>query len=720
MCLFKRPVCITIIIIYLFFHSVPIQAQTATNSVKNTKYGQNIRVSEKDRNKLISIRQTLRKEALVFLGILKEMEPKLVEKSNPGETVEKVKIITADAVVRDNFYPQAKIIHYPFNSEEFVVIEEIDNYYCIELPQHIKGYIHETDCQYFSETSKSSVVTYEGIDKNEIQGLIAQLRERFITITKYKILADDIVQNYNITHESLNDYLAHYQKINRYYQYSKQFYDQFDIAEDIVYEGSKSSFLGQIKIWGEIMLGKESRTTQYVAKSAEDDELDGKNQTIYLGTAFNVKEDFDVELNWQNKEEIMLQKFKNSNLSGNMIYRGMKNLQWSLSSNLNSYQGPAETKTDFKNFNIGNRVSYQVSNQLNIDLNHRFSNYNYIEDDASNYKMNSILGRVQYNKLSGFAVKMNLLYTNESGDISNHQFSRFHPYLEINRQNTSRLLNMRIAFDTYNYDDFKEGNYEKLLAFFRWGSRYRKILLDGFYKTFPNKEISNYWRTRFRFSSNSNDLKKRKTLTIYNTMYPNSDENNHTNLRYSSGSSGRNFNIVLTAWHDAEANKHHPKPHILDIYSKIGIQREHFQIGPVIGLHVNLVFSEFEDDNWYERNGNLLRIGAFANVNYSVKKMRFILNSSYEYGNVFTNQYTGFNDNTGELIIDPDDPFFVRHPKTLQLNLTANYTINSYVDINMQSGWYQIKTDFDEIPGSYATQSNSNFYVVAGITFKRN
>ena len=84
----------------------------------------------------------------------------------------------------------------------------------------------------------------------------------------------------------------------------------------------------------------------------------------------------------------------------------------------------------------------------------------------------------------------------------------------------------------------------------------------------------------------------------------------------------------------------------------------------MIGVHGNLVLSG--GDDVLKRDGNLLRFGGFADLNLPLSdRLRITGQGTFELGNVYTNDYTGFNDATGEILIDG---VYLRHPTTLHVN----------------------------------------------------
>ncbi len=704
-----------------------------SEDVSDYTYGTATLVDKNDLKIIKKIQEKMQKEALFFLSLLKQMEPKLENDSLSVKVVEKVKVIQFNAVVLDNFVSGSKVIHYPYINESFIVQEELDEFFHIVLQQGRTGFIHRQFVQYYTESSKRVVLTFQGVDENEVAGLLSQLNEIFLSISTNKKVADVIARKYNLTHSNLLEFIDYYQKINKYYKYAKKFYEEFDLSREFKYFGTKRSFLDKLTVWGQLMIGDESRKTEYVAANAQSEEVEGSNQDISLGASYNVNENLAATLSLNKQKEIMLQEFSTTNIFGDIKYKGVEDLDLLFLSGYNTYRSPDNENAEFNRITMGSNLGYRLSNTMNLSLDYDLNTYSYINDEQNNYSIHSIHGGINYRPKSDLLMDMKVLFESESGDLSNHQFTHIKPYLQLTSRRDRRYFKTRLGLDSYSFEDFTESNYQKIRGELNWGSNRSSYFLGGFYKNFPNKEIGSYWQARAQLSINSVDLKKRINLSLYNNFFPNNTSNNYTNLRFVFGTMTSSFNIVITAWHNPgdKDEEETVKPHIVDIYSKFdimdiyysmfGVHTKYLKIGPVIGMHANIIASEFEEKKWFERDGNLYRIGGFANLNYPVNdKIRIIGDGTFESGFVYTNNYTGFNDATGDIEIDADDPIFLRHPVTYQINFRLDYQLSLIINLVLRCGFYKVSTDFDEIPGSYPLESNSRFYIVGGINFRRN
>ena len=150
-------------------------------------------VDASDEKLMEDIQRKMLADSMLFLGLLKQMEPKLVEEKKAGERVPRVKAIKASTPVLDSPMAGAKVIHYPYLNEVFDVLEEGDDHYKIGLPGKREGWVLKTAVQFFREVSSKPVVKFAGVDKLEAARFLAQLADVFNQVAAGKNVADRIV-----------------------------------------------------------------------------------------------------------------------------------------------------------------------------------------------------------------------------------------------------------------------------------------------------------------------------------------------------------------------------------------------------------------------------------------------------------------------------------------------------------------------------------------------
>ena len=685
-------------------------------------YGDEKRVKRTDLEMMNSLQEDLRSQALLFLSLIKQMEPTLKETEVTVKLIEKVKVIAPNAQVFDSIVRGAKVIHFPFINETFTLLDESDGYYKIQLPGQRVGWIPRDFVQMFSEQVKKDAVSFTGIDKNEVSGLLQQLMEIFSSISVGKKVADRIAAEYDMTDEALSTFFSNYQKINKYYRYAKKFYEQLMIEENVIYYGSKDSLLKKLQLWGEIMVGMENRETQFAGANTPAEEIDGINHNVSVGTSLDVNQNLDFNFNFNRQKEIMLQEFSTTNFDGSVSYSGGNNFNAIFRGGYNAYRSPNNSNAEFNNLSLGSDVDYLFSENTGFILNYNMNSYSYINDEFNNHNIHSINGGIKSKPSSGSTLDLNVLFELESGDADTHQFTHIKPYLLYYKRFKTRFMRARLEYDNFSFEEIKLSNYQKYLGELTFGSSQSNLSLGAFYKAFPENTASSYFRLMFRTSSNSKDYRKRFNFSIYSNFFTKNSSISFTDFRFETGNAGKlldsSLNILFKFWHSPgdEDKGETIKPHILDVYAKLGLNLKYLRLGPVIGLHGNIATSG--DGDFIERDGNLLRIGGYAELDLPVtERLRIMGNGTFEYGNVYTNNYTGFDDNTGDIEIDG---IYLRHPVTYQANISANYELNSRLTLFGRGGLYKIKTDFDFIPGFYAIDSNARFFIMGGIRFNLN
>ncbi len=681
----------------------------------------NINVTLKARKMIKKIKKKMLSQSLLFLGLIKQMKPKLMDATVTVKRIAKVKIIKSNAIVLDSFINGSKAIHYPYFNEVFIVDEDGDDYYKIKLSGRRSGWIHKSFVQFFHEAKAQSIVTFNGIHKNEVSRLLEQLSEIYSLTVIDKNIADKIMSQYNLIKINNTLIYKNYKKINKYYRYSKKFYEKFKIKDNIVFYGSKISFLSKLRLWGELMLGSESTETVFVGNQVPD-KIKGSKNALSIGGKYKVNPDLSLNLNFSSKKDIMLESYSNTNFSGEVNYLGVNKLDMTARGGYNSYSSAGNIRTKYKQMDFGTNLKYQLTNSTKLFFNYDFNNYTYSNDTANDYKLHRLLGEFSTRMSSNALLKLQLLFETEAGDLPNHNFTHLKPYLLYIVKNKHKFFKTRFMMDSYSFSENTLNNYSKLFGELSFGSSLSEFTLGSFYKSYSENELANYLKLILRTSRNSKDFKKRTSLSIHTNLFLNEMDSSYTDLHFEVSNLGKfmqtSFNILFKYWHHSgDKNFGEPvKPYVLDLYAKFGFNLKYLVIGPVIGIHGNIALSD--KANFYKRNGNLLRFGGFADLKLPFsKKFNIAGHGTYEFGNVYTDNYTGFNDRTGDIIVDG---VYLRHPTTMHINVSANYKYNTYIKLYVRGGYYLVRTGFESIPGMYPTESNSRFYLFGGAVFRLN
>jgi uncharacterized protein YgiM (DUF1202 family) len=675
-------------------------------------------VEPADLQMLKKIQKKTLSQSLLFLGLIKQMEPALQDSRRMVKRIPRVKVIKSNAVVLDGFVRGSGVIHHPYINESFTVIEEGDDFHKIRLSGRRTGWISKSFVQYYQEAKTQAVVKFRGVNKNEVSRLLDQLAELNNLITAGKNVADSIISKYNPQKIRYTQAGVFYRKINKYYRYMKSFYEKFRIEDNILFYGSKSNFFAKLRLWGELMLGMETVKTVYAGNS-NSDKVSGAKHNLSLGTEYRLNRDLALYLNLSSKREVMLETFTNTNFNSELKYSGVDNLDLSVHGGLNIYSNPDNLRTAFNQFNLGTDLKYSLSGTSDLSFNYSLNSYNYSNDADNNYAIHSFAGGWLSKLSSKASLLLNLLFETESGDLPNHNFSHLKPNLSYIVRNDEKFFKTRILLDTFKFPVSSMNDYSKISAELGFGNNSKEFMIGGYSKSFPVNAIADYFRLMLRITRNSRDYKKRLAFSVYTNFFSNATDLNYTDFHFEISSLSKvmltSFNILFKYWHDQgrETLGQVVKPYVLDLYCKLGFNFKYLVIGPVIGVHGNIAFND--GNKLFKRDGNLLRIGGFADLNLPLSdKLKIIGRGTFEYGNIYTNNYTGFNDITGDITIDG---VYLRHPTTLHINASAQYQLNSSLNIFARGGYYLIDTGFESIPGMYPVDQNSRFYLVGGARF---
>ena len=667
------------------------------------------------------IQRKMLSNSMLFLGLLKQMEPKLVEEKKAGERIPRAKVIRANTPVLDSPMAGSKVIHYPYLNETFDVLEEGDDHYRIALPGKREGWVAKTAVQFFREVETHPVVKFAGVDKSEAARFLKQLADLFNQIAAGKNVADRIVANYDPASVRRTPLMESYGKVNKYYRIAGQFRDKYRIDESLTFAGTKAGFLARLKLWGELLVGVEKTGTQYAGESAKESVGGGKH-AVSLGGSFQASDDLEVSLDFGTQKDVMLETFTQTQLNGGVRYIGVDRMSLALHAGINSYGIPDNPQADFSSFSLGTDLAYQLSDKADLALRYGLQSYSYDNDAPNDYLSHRVFAGLNAALSAAWGMHCDLLFEAQSGDLANRKFTRFHPILTLAARKSKGFFKTRLQLDAYSFSDMEEFDSMKLGADLNWGSNRSDILLGGYLKSNPENDAADYSRLMLRYTSNSRDFKKRFAVSVYSNLFANEKAASYSDLSLELSSLGRfmtnSFHLLFKFWHspgDADLGET-VSPHVVDLYWKLGFNLKYLAFGPLVGVHGNLVLSG--DGELLKRDGNLLRFGGFADLNLPLSdRLRITGQGTFELGNVYTSNYTGFNDLTGEILIDG---VYLRHPTTLQASGTAQYQVNSSIFAFARGGFYLVKTGFEPIPGMYPVDSNSRFYLLGGVNFRLN
>lgn len=701
----------------------PVQKKKAELPRQQPRISEPLRtaVAAGDEKQMEEIRKKMLTDSMLFLGLLKQMEPRLVEEKKAGERIPKVKAIRANTPVLDSPMAGAKAIHYPYLNETFAVLEEGDDHYRIALPGKREGWVAKSAVQFFREVATRPVLKFAGVDKLEVKRFLKQLADRFSQIAAGKNVADRIVAGYDPAAVRGTPLIESYGKVNKYYRIAGQFHEKYRIEESLAFSGTKAGFLARLKLWGELLLGVEKTGTQYAGESTRESVGGGKH-AVSLGGSYQASDDLEVALDFATQKDVMLESFTQTQLGGGVRFTGVDRMSLALNAGINSYGSPDNPQADFSNFSMGTDLAYRLSDNSGLALRYGLQSFKYANDAPNDYLSHRVFAGLNAALSAAWGVQCDLLFEAQSGDLANRNFTRFHPVLTLAARKARGFFKTRLQLDAFSFSDMEEFDSMKLGADLNWGSNRSDILLGGYLKSNPENDAGDYSRLMLRYTSNSRDFKKRFAVSVYSNLFTNEKAASYSDLSLELSSLGRfmtnSFHLLFKFWHspgDADLGET-VSPHVVDLYWKLGFNLKYLAFGPLVGVHGNLVLSG--DGELLKRDGNLLRFGGFADLDLPLSdRLRILGHGTFELGNVYTSNYTGFNDATGEILIDG---VYLRHPTTLHVNGSAQYQVNSSIFAFARGGFYLVKTGFDPIPGMYPVDSNSRFYLLGGVNFRLN
>jgi uncharacterized protein YgiM (DUF1202 family) len=697
---------------------------------KEASVKKKMEVDGQDIEKLKKTAVIMRKDSIAFLQLIKEMR---IEKEKPKVTsIGKVKIVKDGCNIYETKDVKSRVIYNPRYNDEFEIMERYENLYKIRLQDKREGWISEKDIQLITVQKKENLYKATGVTKAQLRQFIMVAKDIYSRIVQGKTIADKVFRKYdnidiNSSAKAKKIYDI-YKRIEKYYTYANGFFMRY-IEKGQILGSMKGEVLKRISAWGEILLGPSNYSTEY-----HDSYLNIENKGIVSDFSFGaqaiINAKSNVGLNFSMLNDVIQTPYSTSDISVKYSYDNNDNLGVNLGVSMNSYKDKSDESlgvNDYSKmgFNLDSR--YFLNTDTRILFNYNFMNYSYKNNKDNSFSVNNINTKVEY-----FLSPKAQLYLNLRGGFGSSE-SAFHDYSNIKTKmgyisgNINSKMDLTFSYEMLNYKELEISDYRILqLGIYknkRKSGKNSYYYLDLVSKSFPNNTIENYNQIKGKYSiSKYGKNSKNFSLSFYTNLYGEVSDHNFTELRFDIGSvsSGTFFDLssFIKLWHKSTSeNGEVVRPHVVDLYGKFGINTGFFRVGPTIGVH--FLLSSEEGVSLIKRDGNLFRVGGFAEGNINFGKGSFFnLRAAYEYGFVY-NQELSVNPWTG--IITKGD-ILQRHPTTLQLSFLLGLPIPVYENLQftVKGSYYKIATDMDKQLSINPLLRNKIFKLIAGIKFRYN
>ncbi len=485
----------------------------------------------------------------------------------------------------------------------------------------------------------------------------------------------------------------------------------------------------KISAWGEILIGPSTYSTEY-----HDTYLNTENKglvsSINLSANTSLNKNSKVDLNFTKLNDIIQTPYSSTNIALKYSYDNKKTLGIGTSLILNSYTDKNEESLGLNDYTRSGFIInsfYNLSNDTSFSLNYSHLNNSYKNNSDNNFSTNKFNGRVKHSFSAFSGVYANFIGLFGSSDSAFHDYSNTQTEIGYKTGKLNSMTKINLLYENLSYSEMETSNYNiikiGLYKNKRKSAHYSYYYLDYISKSFPNNTVESYNQIKGAFST-SKYGKHSKTflLSFFTNIYKEQTDFNFTEARVDFGtiSSSIFFNLsgFFKLWHSPQSeNSTIVKPHVVDLYGKMGINTGVFRIGPTVGVH--LLMSSEEGVSLIKRDGNLFRFGGIVEGNINFGTGSFLnLRGAYEYGFVYNNELS-INPYTGTI---KRGDLIQRHPTTIQLSFlfSTPLPISNNLKFLVKGNYYKIDTAMDEKISINPILSNKIFKIIAGISFRYN
>ena len=679
----------------------------------------------KDLDKIKSVEQEMRLKSIALLSVIKRMGP-----FEEGVSVEKVKLIGEGCSIYESMDTESRVILNPRINDEFVMLGREDEFYRISLPDGREGWIPQSCVQSFTVDQEVKALSFEGLDRSEVDRYMSVATELYGIIEDSKIEADRVAMNYlDESGRPVNkspgaeeqEILSSYRNIVKYNRYASFFYNKYIEGYSPLSPDRSRSEL-EFSGWGEILFGSSDFTTK--RENQDDIREDGSTSNISAGGNLSISENSRMRFRFSRQNEILQTPFTSTDFSAVHSYRPDQGIGFDTRLRFRRYTDQINEYNDYRRLSVGGRANLANSASRLIYVDYTLLNNKYSESESDDYLSNRIRAEAKFRsgKKADYILRLNSNI--ESSDAAFHKFIYLVPSFSYVSHRRGGSTVLEGSYEMLNYSDAELKSFNKpalrlTSESFSGGTRKNKTL-GVFYKQFPDNQLSTYIQGRGRYSMSRSGLTTRRISgAFYTNIFTENSDASFTDLRLDAGGSNHklyaNLSTFFKFWHSAggDSDSIAAKPHVLDIYGKFGFIIRNLRIGPTVGVHTLIA----DGRDFLKDDGDVLRFGGSAEGTFTLPhRISISFRALYENGFVYNSEILSV-DSFGN--VEYGDPV-KRQPTTFQLNLSLLAPITDALQLSLRMNTYNVKTDMDESISRDPVTENNRYTIFAGLRYRYN
>ena len=686
-------------------------------------------------NKTVS---EMREKLIPLLTLVKQLENK-----QSFQKQEIARMLKSGTPIRNYDNQQSPALQISNMNEEFVILNNKEDWFNIRLPDGRNGWIKKEEAQLLlkdqpvDNSAQMTLKPFESVILKQIARLldnINQLNDRANKIN------GDYQKKYNRSSDTEKQaLLSDYQKFinltekqKQYYQYAVQYTSpyQFKLSQVLTVPGAlsakeKPSLRGDIGL----SMGKSSYSAFSTASEFSN------NFTANGILTLSRRNSLSAGVNYQ--QEVIQTPF--SMTQGYLGYnQTLENgLTIETRVGISNYKDKNRGDNNFNSLDGHFNISYPFGHNSSVYAGFLYSAQKYKLPGGSNYSNSGFLIGSSLKPNSTNTIRLQLAASIQTSDMSFLQFNRFSPLLEYTiKAGPKRSFHLSGNIEAINYDEAaKSNNYFKQEAIFGWScnipEKDKNTNFDYTKKQYPFNDRIDY--SRFGFEANS-----RKGDPLIGWSGASSFSANYTyySLRDTSGLrdfldlqsqySGMNkilfmdLNIFSRIWNDF--NRKNRLDDEVDTYMIAGpiIGTNHsrgngfssLRIGGIFGFH--MLIGGTGDP--VIKDGNSGRVGISAQGSYSFGMATLNFSGSYEKSILYTKKIN-YDPNTGEIIYGE---VVNRSPSSVQFILNCRIPAGKKWDFKIDINYMDINTATTAITSINPIKEKIRLKLMAGLVYKFN
>ena len=638
---------------------------------------------------LRDINAQLKKEVYVFLTLLEKIEPGVA--GTQEEKLGKLRVVTEDCPIYETRFDLSRPIYQPVINQQFEWLQEVDEWYQVQLTDGRVGWIAK-QCAQIISTGNQSLDQISRMIDNDRNRQIQFANRLYDAIVAKRKQAEQLYEkaknNKKLSEEQRAEVEKIYAEIRQNANYAESFYRRH--AHLLEYRNvNQLALRNRFSFNAEIMAGSANYGTS--ASDAVSLENKGSITNFQVNGNYLIDPSSSVYFGAANQSEIIETAYKNTQFQ--LGYnKKVENFTFRVGGAYQDYKDEFNFTNNFDRINLHADVDQKAGENTKIHYQYGLLINSYEVGDTNNFTQHQvgILSDFRTGALS--RIELDLRASLEISDVAFRQFNHYYPSLSFIRQVGDRLSQWKLRYEQFDFENLALQNFSRYDISYRNSRKVSGVNknsnLSLAYKTYPENERQD--NIQFRTRSTSSQFGKKSTrtsraLTAY--YFPENTDASFADIRW-------DMSVTSKLFYDVSffARGYYPDSTALvqaDIYMKLGAVIKGVKFGPTAGFHA---FTDLAaDEIKIEADGNNYRFGGFLEGTiFFPRDISLWVSALYDYGFVYSQEVTVSPDGditTGELQ--------ERHPTTLQIYAMVNAPIIPSLDFFSRLEYYQIDTDID-------------------------